>query len=267
MRRYFGGGARRVFLIRTSLHRFFTNGWGDRGKRHNHLARAHTRPSHVCLSFLRHPRSFPCPRARARRERARRWRPRPPRPPRRPRRPRRRGTRGGLAPRTAPPTRARRCAPTERRLSLPPASGNIARFRLPPDRTPRTGCFPRSLRVLRRGGSAASASRDTTLTGHLPNKPYRTQHPCGAGELVDSDDYSTCSLTKTNIMDVAGYATATLTSCPAPRRVRSAVQQHRADGASMASSLLQHLRHHGLDRVGGQPPRPRRGMPREPLNA
>ena len=37
----------------------------------------------------------------------------------------------GLAPRTAPPTRARRCAPTERRLSLPPASGNIARFRLP----------------------------------------------------------------------------------------------------------------------------------------
>ena len=37
----------------------------------------------------------------------------------------------GLAPRTAPPTRARRCAPTERHLSLPPASGNIARFRLP----------------------------------------------------------------------------------------------------------------------------------------
>ena len=44
---------------------------GESGGSEGHLARAHTRPSHVCLSFLPHPRSFPCPRARARRDSAR----------------------------------------------------------------------------------------------------------------------------------------------------------------------------------------------------
>jgi hypothetical protein len=40
-------------------------------------------------------------------------------------------------------------------------------------------------------------------------------HPCGAGKFVPSELYSTCNLTKTNIMDIAKYATAThVVPCP-----------------------------------------------------
>ena len=48
---------------------------------------------------------------------------------------------------------------------------------------------------------------------------------------MESDDYSTCNLTKTNIMDVAGYATATHV-VPCPSDVCEAQCNTTADGAS-----------------------------------
>ena len=48
---------------------------------------------------------------------------------------------------------------------------------------------------------------------------------------MESDDYSTCNLTKTNIMDVAGYATATHV-VPCPSDVCEAQCNSTADGAS-----------------------------------
>ena len=124
LRRYFGGGALSARCSDwTSLHRFLQT-VGESGESPQ-PPRARTHSTEPCLPLVSPPSAFFSLPSCSRSSRARAhlkttttttakrnsW--------------------IGLAPRTAPPTRARRCAPTERRLSLPPASGNIARFRLP----------------------------------------------------------------------------------------------------------------------------------------